>query len=309
MTDYTWNNPLSGNWDTPGDWTPYTGSFPGSSDIAELLGSSSTTALVTNTDAAYELFVENPRAKLDITSSPANLYVYNELYQTAGAVNSVNSGYEYLEGLSYLYGGSQYVASDGRIINYGTVYQDGTRVTLGPNGEIYNASGAYWDILDNGGIGQTGASSIVNYGVFEKTGGSGDSRIAGAFQNNGNVFVGVGKLEFRFNETGGGTEELFNHASTLQFDREASGLVNFTSFGQTIIAKDLYDFHPLIDNFQAGDTIKVTGAWAETNYFYNGTNTIVDLERGGITEAETFAGYVPGIQVHTGLANTTITHA
>ena len=64
-----------------------------------------------------------------------------------------------------------------------------------------------------------------------------------------------------------------------------------------------------INAAQAGDTIKVTGAWAETNYFYNGTNTIVDLERGGITEAETFAGYVPGIQVHTGLANTTITHA
>jgi hypothetical protein len=102
---------------------------------------------------------------------------------------------------------------------------------------------------------------------------------------------------------------LFNHASTLQFDRQAAGVVDFTDFGQTVIAKDLYDFHPIIDNFQSGDTIRIAGAWAETNYFFNGTNTIVDLERGGITEAETFAGFVPGIHVHTGIANTTITHS
>ena len=310
MTTYVWQNPSSGNWESWFDWSPFNGNFPQAGDTAEVLGSGLTKLNVTHTDEAANLYVENPNASVNVNGIPANLYVDNVYDQTAGHVNLINEGYLYLRGTSYLQGGNINVGNGSLLLNYGSIlYEEGTSVNMAGGGGIFNASGSYWDILDNQGVTQTGASSIVNDGVWEKTGGSGDSRIAGAFQNNGDVFVGVGKLEFRFNESGGGTLELFNHASTLQFDREAAGVLDFTSFGQTVIAKDLYDFHPVIDNFQSGDTIKISDAWAETNYFYNGTNTIVDLERGGITEAETFAGFVPGIRVHTGIANTTITHA
>ncbi len=55
-----------------------------------------------------------------------------------------------------------------------------------------------------------------------------------------------------------------------------------------------------------GDTISLLKAWNETNYTFNGSDTFLSLNHLGTTATLEFAGYVPGLQVHSG-TTTTIT--
>jgi hypothetical protein len=310
MTTYTWGNPFQGNYDSAFNWSPF--GVPTASDTAEVLGSLSTKLNITHDDSAFNFFLENPNAQVNDSGGPAYLRVGNEYFQNSGHFNAINQGYlNFNSGsVAYLYGGSMFVSSSGRINNSGVVYQDGTQVTMGFGGGINNGSGAYWDILNNSGIGQTGSSVINNYGVFEKTGGGGTSRISGRFNNYGNVYVGIGKLEFKFVVDGGGQASLFNQGSQLQYDRFVDGVINFNDLFETVTTRDAFDFDAVVNNFAHTDAIRLLGNWHETNYFYDSGNnrTHFDVASGATTHDVVFAGYVPGLSIHSG-STSTITHA
>jgi hypothetical protein len=126
----------------------------------------------------------------------------------------------------------------------------GTDVTLGRGGRINIENGAHWNITDNSGINQTGASAIdiESGGIFEKGGGRGTSLIAGGITDNGSIGTFHGNLEFRYNVSGSGDAEIWN-GSTLTFDKGVNiHDVTFGSFGNLNLLQPQL-FNTIIDNF------------------------------------------------------------
>jgi hypothetical protein len=318
MTAYTWTNPVSGNWDTPGDWSPYTGRFPGTSDTATVTGSATTTLYETNGDSVYDLYLENPNATLN--DSGGALSVRDLYHQTAGALNVYSGGYLEFDNIADLYGGSLSVTGYKSQIanNFGAVYQDGSSVTIGGGdiyAEIYNDG--LWDIQNNGGISQTGASLIENatYGIFEKTGGSGTSTIAGRIENYGEILVSSGTLEFQYKVNSSipryaDGNAVIENGSTLEFDRAAHlSSVDFNNTYSTLFLEQFQNYSGLVDGFASTDAIKLLGRWNGTNIHYNGIDTILTLQHLGVSHSLEFQGDLVGaLNVHPG-AVTTITHA
>ena len=88
----------------------------------------------------------------------------------------------------------------------GTLSESGglaTSVTLGDSsGDVAKltiASTGTWDIVDNSGIASARrqSSAITNYGLFEKTGGTGTSVITPSVTNDGTILVSSGGLSSR----------------------------------------------------------------------------------------------------------------
>jgi hypothetical protein len=303
MTTYTWNNPTSGNWEYAGDWSPYTGGYPGSYDTAEVLGYSPTTLYVTGNESVYNLYVENPYATVDAYGVPEYLTVGGEYYQTAGQVNITNDGLLTIDSVAGLYGGDLYAASSGTVQDNGTVYQDGGYMTLGNGGVVNIGSGAYWDIQDDVGFYpyQNGSSQVVNDGVFEKTGGYRTSPISGQFENYGEIYVETGKLEFKNNVTGGSGDAYIDSYAKLQFDQGANlSYLDFYGSNSTLTLRQPQNFYGLLYNFNPGDAIRLLGNWSETSYTYNGSDTFLTVNHLGASHTFEFNGYVPGVEVHPG---------
>jgi hypothetical protein len=203
------------------------------------------------------------------------------------------------------------VSSGGEINDNGQVYEaNGTAVTMGLNGTINVHSGAFWDIEDDSGISQTGASTIYNLGVFEKTSGAGISLIAGRFYNEGKIAVSSGTLEFQYNvyENNGSDQAEIVGSSTLEFDRLAQlSSLDFNGRGGTLALLQPANFSGEIENFQHGDTIHLLQAWYETNSHYFGGMTTLTIEHSGVFKSFEFAGNL-NFNVAPG-AITTITRA
>jgi hypothetical protein len=105
----------------------------------------------------------------------------------------------------------------------GSASQGGT-VTLGDaagTASLAIASSGIWDITANGGITGTGASTITNAGLFEKTKGTGASTISAAFSNTGTLEVTSGSLVF----TGG----FINSGTIIGTETSANGTVTITA--------------------------------------------------------------------------------
>jgi hypothetical protein len=96
-----------------------------------------------------------------------------------------------INGSSYVYGYT--VDGAARLVDTGTVLEGGN-VQLGNNGadtsSLTIASGAVWDILGDGyGFNSNGNVSVVNSGLFEKTGARGFSAINVNFTNTGSGII------------------------------------------------------------------------------------------------------------------------
>ena len=306
MTDYTWANPLSGDWNVTEYWLPHTGTVPGANDTATVSGYENTLLKVTKDHTVDNLTVDNQNAVLTDFGPYASLEVGNVLALDAGTIDLDHWGSLNLEGTVGLNGGSLFLNTDGQVSLAGTVYQTGTDVQLGRNSEIYIDFGR-WILETDAGISQTGPASIINTGVFEKTGGTGTSRVAGGFDNAGYIEVSSGKLTFLSDVQGSGMAEIFDQA-TLQFDRAVDCTVEFTGYGQTLISRDPLGFTAEIEDFNPGDTVKLLGVWNEVSSEYSNGLTTLTLQNshpGGTHEFQ-FMGDVTGIMVHPG-AMTAIT--
>jgi hypothetical protein len=90
-TTYTWNNPLGGNWNLAGDWSPDTG-VPGSADTA-VIGSGSYTVTVNDTEAVGTLTMNGTSGTqtLNITSG-GTLSVNSASTGNAHAIVEVSGG-------------------------------------------------------------------------------------------------------------------------------------------------------------------------------------------------------------------------
>jgi hypothetical protein len=199
----------------------------------------------------------------------------------------------------------------------GALTQNGGTVTVGDAagnvGELLDASTGTWDITDNSGInlGLSTSSSITNNGLFEKTGGTGTSAIAPAFDNAFDLLVSSGTLDFKGAVSGTGTDSI-QGASTLEFDSTlaAGQTINFT--GTSSGTLDLTD--PLgyggshIGNFLAGDNVDLSGSWSLFNFSENGGGTLgtLTLTNGTNQVALEFAGDFSQSSFHIQSGSTTI---
>lgn len=71
MTSYVWNNPNSGNWEDTFNWTPFTGFFPTSGDLATIDGVATTQLNVPTNDTVDNLSMRDPNATLNVFGGPS----------------------------------------------------------------------------------------------------------------------------------------------------------------------------------------------------------------------------------------------
>ncbi len=94
------------------------------------------------------------------------------------------------------------VLADGATLNNtASITQSGNGLTLGGGAggaTLSNAASGTYAIADDTGIGTggSGASSIVNYGLFEKSGGTGTSQISPELISSGTIEAASGRLDF-----------------------------------------------------------------------------------------------------------------
>ena len=193
------------------------------------------------------------------------------------------------------------IAATATFDDAGGLTQNGGTVTVGDAAgnvaELLDASTGTWNITDNSGInlGLSASSSITNNGLFEKTGGTGASAIAPAFDNAFDLLVSSGTLDFKGAVSGTGTDSI-QGASTLEFDSTlaAGQTIDFT--GTSSGTLDLTD--PLgyggshIGNFLAGDNVDLSGSWSLLKFSENAGGTLgtLTLTNGTNQVALEFAG-------------------
>jgi uncharacterized repeat protein (TIGR03803 family) len=92
-------------------------------------------------------------------------------------------------------GGNLVVSGAGTLTNTGTINEAGAKgLLLENNATLTNASGATFDLLDDGSISQSGGGTLTNAGTVEKTSGTGTSTIATKLSNTGTVLASSGTL-------------------------------------------------------------------------------------------------------------------
>jgi hypothetical protein len=163
----------------------------------------------------------------------------------------------------------------GRLVVAGDL--SGGATTLGdPAGDLAQlviASTGAWDILGDSGIGLGGSapSSILNSGLFEKTGGTGTSAIAPGVVNKGTVLVSSGALDIEGAVSGNGTDTISN-ASTLEFDATVGGgqTAGFTGGGGALDLIDPLGFAGKISGFAASDSLDLSGDWVLSHFSETG---------------------------------------
>jgi len=206
--------------------------------------------------------------------------------------------------------------------NTNVVTERGGSATIGDasGGKAFldNTSAGTYDIAGNGGInhGSSTTSDIDNAGLFEKTGGTGTSRIAPAITNTGTIKVTAGKLDLKAAIIGTGTDTI-SGASILEFGSAVSSSttvgaqnIGFTG-GGTLDLTDPWSFYGEVSDFAAGDTVELLGSWAFSGFSENsgGTLATLTLVNGTTTHAFDFVGdYAQGDFKITSGATSTITH-
>ena len=83
-------------------------------------------------------------------------------------------------------------------VNTGAVNESGGWVYLYDNngaGHLINKAGGSYNFADDSGISGLGNSTIINQGLFEKTGGTGTSEVHAGFANTGTVSIASGVIE------------------------------------------------------------------------------------------------------------------
>ncbi len=172
--------------------------------------------------------------------------------------------------------------------NANSLTQSGGDATVGDSSDnaatLINASRGTWDITDDSGIGlgSSTASSIINAGLFEKTGGTGTSAITPDIKNSGTIAVTSGTLDLQGAVTGTGTDTV-SGASILEFDSTVSKnqTVDFTNSpagGPSVV--DLIDPHGFssqIENFASPDTVDLSGDWLFSGFSENSGGTLGTL--------------------------------
>jgi uncharacterized repeat protein (TIGR03803 family) len=100
-------------------------------------------------------------------------------------------------------GGNLVLTGEGTLTNDGTINEAGTNtLLLEDTATLSNASGATFDLIDNGNVGQSGGGTFASAGTLEKTGGAATSTISSAVINSGAITVQTGILALA---GGGGT--------------------------------------------------------------------------------------------------------
>jgi hypothetical protein len=203
--------------------------------------------------------------------------------------------------------------------NTKSLTQSGGDVTVGDAGgdvaKLRNASTGTWDIADDSGIGlgSSALSNIANYGLFEKTGGTGTSAIAPSINNGGTIEVSSGTLDIQGTVTGTGMDKV-SGASALEFDSPVSGNQTVDFLGGGASAVDLLDpmgFSGKIADFASPDTIDLSGDWVFSGFSENSGGTLgtLTLSSGTTKHAFTFVGdYAEGDFHITSGTNTIIAH-
>jgi hypothetical protein len=94
-------------------------------------------------------------------------------------------------------GGNLVLTGAGTLTNDGTLYEAGTNsLVLEKSATLSNASGATFDLTNDGGVSQSGGGTLSNAGTLEKTGGTGTGTIATTtLGNTGTVKVTKGTLD------------------------------------------------------------------------------------------------------------------
>jgi hypothetical protein len=143
------------------------------------------------------------------------------------------------------------------------------------------ASTGTWDIADDSGIGLGGPapSSILNSGLFEKTGGSGSSAIAPQLVNNGSVLASSGTLDLQGAVGGIGTDTI-SGASTLEFDSTAGGgqTAGFTGVDGTLDLIDPQGVAAKVSGFAASDdSVELSGDWVFSQFSETGAGNMGTL--------------------------------
>jgi uncharacterized repeat protein (TIGR03803 family) len=94
-------------------------------------------------------------------------------------------------------GGNLVLAGAGTLTNTGTMSEAGKNSLELENGAVLrNATGATFDLTDDGGLSQSGGGTLTNGGTLEKTGGTGTSSVATtSLGNTGTVAVTTGTLD------------------------------------------------------------------------------------------------------------------
>jgi uncharacterized repeat protein (TIGR03803 family) len=117
---------------------------------------------------------------------------------TGGQIDLGSGGFTNLGRLTADTSAGNLVATGaGTLTNDGTILEAGTNSLVLENGAaLSNASGATFDLTNDGGVGQSGGGTFSNAGTLEKTGGTGTSTISTTtLDNTGTVAVSSGTLD------------------------------------------------------------------------------------------------------------------
>ena len=327
---FTWAvDGTSGDWGTASNWSP--SGVPDGVDTASISRTGTETVTVSSDEAAKALTLDDPNAKLSITSG-AELSV-NGL--TATAVKAI----EVADGTLHIGGGSATLDSftlDLGGAGSGTLSADGT-LTLGPsltvtvsNGVI-NGGASATGIIDNQGLVHvTGSLSMTNVAGFDNTGvtsiDGGSLLLAGSGfdneniislsnqasltllangANSGTISVGAGSHITIASSLGGSGKIEIDDGGTLEVDGSPSNEVSFASGAvgtlQLIIRNLSTRLTGEISGLAAGDTIdfRPFGGYAPvTGVSVNGTTLAVSFSD-GTGEDYTLASPLPdGDTIH-----------
>jgi hypothetical protein len=170
----------------------------------------------------------------------------------------------------------------GRLVVAGDASSGATTLgdPAGDLGQLVIASTGAWDLLGDSGIGLGGPapSSIMNSGLFEKTGGTGTSAIAPQLVNKGSVLVSSGALDFEGAVSGNGADTV-SGASTLEFDSTVGGgqTAGFTGGGGALDLLDPLGFAAKISGFAATDKVELSGDWIFSSFSETGNKNMGTL--------------------------------
>ena len=198
--------------------------------------------------------------------------------------------------------------------NNSTLTQSGGTVTVGDASgnaaTLLNASTGTYKIADDSGIAQgtSAASKIANYGLFEKTLGTGTSVIAPSFLNAHAVLASSGTLDFAGAVTGTGTDTIAG-AATLEFASTvaAGQTVLFSGANGVLDLTDPTGFAGSISGFAKGDTVDFAGAWSLLSVTQNSARTMstLTLQNGAATDVVQLVGAYASTDFSVALAGTT----
>ena len=189
-------------------------------------------------------------------------------------LNATGSGAGiYLDGRRILQNNSTLVITSGTI--HLGVEPTGTAI-----GDGYIANIGTMDIQTDGTViaGGAGSAIVTNYGLFEKTAGSGTAEVHATFVNNGSVAVQSGTLLFSASASGG--DYTVDSGTVLQFSgRVGSGTMTFIGSNATILASAATPFGGTVAGLGSGNKVDLAAfAWdaSATASFAAGVLTVTD---------------------------------